>query len=674
MNTFVQPQHIATSKKATLLSAPVFSQQHSHIRSRAQTKNGEQPIQSSQSTAETIAEGHQFGKIALNHSGPFLIQPKLTIGQPNDKYEQEADRVADQVMQMPDSRTPGHLPYISSSNLPSIQSLCSKYESGIQRQLLKEDKKTLQPKLLANQITPLVQRQTESEEERREEPLQLKTNASQPPNVPASLQNRVSALQGGGQSLPQPEQAFFESRFGADFSHVRIHENSQAADTARAINARAFTVGRNIAFAAGQYQPKTMEGRSLLAHELTHVIQQRNERTKIQRYSKKTLSGKDFRISDDEKMAVRQDGNNKPQRTYYGSKYFYAEPSLIGTSHNRLRSQKSALSLSKEAGLTLTVRPGKPALSNTVTSPRFVGDPRLEAIMLKKRNQYIRWGSTGDAVKKVQQALIDAGHPLPKHGADGIAKGETIIAIKSFQRSVGLTGKSVDGVVGSVTLGYLDQFHGGGSKAAVPAKVLHRISAKNFNTSTEGLSMEIVDDCGGAAKTIMMGAKSGFNTTAPRKGKNIKGVYKVGGVYFDTPDFTTSREVRDYIMMKIMGKSTASSAMTEYWSKTSTERDLIDKEAGINQYAEVKTGESHSIVRGDNIGWNWHWGAVVMQSGSDGVTLENFAGSGNTAWDFQMYATTGPNSFHMEQKKRLQKDLTSLEYGYKPITVRIKPA
>jgi len=392
-------------------------------------------------------------------------------------------------------------------------------------------------------------------------------------------------------------------------------------------------------------------------------------------YSKKSLGGKEYRLSDDENMAVRQDTNIVDRNTFYGSKHFYAAPGLISTSDTTLKGQKSALSLAKEAGVTLTVRSGKPAVSSgTLTSPRFAGDLRLEAIMKKVSSEYIRWGSKGAAVEKIQQALIDTGHPLPKYGADSVAKGETKAAVKSFQRKVGLTGKEVDGVVGPTTLGYLDRAFGGGAKPAVPAKILHRISATNVNTSTSGLSMKIVDDCGGAAKTVMMGAKPGFNKAAPQGGSNIKGVYKVGGAYVETPVFTTSKQVRDHVIKKIMGKGTATAAMTEYWGKTAVERDLIDKKAEINMYAKVKTGESHSIVRGDSTGWNWHWGAVIMQSGADSVTLENFAGSGSTAWDFQMYGTTGSTSFHGEQKGRLQTDKISPEYGYKPITVRIKQA
>lgn len=77
-----------------------------------------------------------------------------------------------------------------------------------------------------------------------------------------------------GQSLPASEQAYFESRFGRDFSQVRLHTDDAAANESLHLNARAFTVGSDIAFAPGQYEPHSPQGRHLLAHELSHVSQQ----------------------------------------------------------------------------------------------------------------------------------------------------------------------------------------------------------------------------------------------------------------------------------------------------------------------------------------------------------------------------------------------------------------
>jgi hypothetical protein len=81
-------------------------------------------------------------------------------------------------------------------------------------------------------------------------------------------------LRSPGAMLDPETRAFFEARFGEDFSGVRIHTDSRAAESARAVNATAYTVGRNIAFAPGSFAPATTKGRRLLAHELTHTLQQ----------------------------------------------------------------------------------------------------------------------------------------------------------------------------------------------------------------------------------------------------------------------------------------------------------------------------------------------------------------------------------------------------------------
>lgn len=83
------------------------------------------------------------------------------------------------------------------------------------------------------------------------------------------------ALHSVGQPLDADTRNFMESRFSHDFSNVRVHTDSRAAQSATAVNAMAYTVGQDIVFGSGQYSPKTMTGRRVLAHELTHTLQQR---------------------------------------------------------------------------------------------------------------------------------------------------------------------------------------------------------------------------------------------------------------------------------------------------------------------------------------------------------------------------------------------------------------
>ena len=87
------------------------------------------------------------------------------------------------------------------------------------------------------------------------------------------------ALRSPGQPLDTATRAFMEPRFGANLAEVRIHVDETAAKSAQAVQARAFTVGRDIVFGMGQYVPEISSGRRLLAHELAHVMQQSNSRT-----------------------------------------------------------------------------------------------------------------------------------------------------------------------------------------------------------------------------------------------------------------------------------------------------------------------------------------------------------------------------------------------------------
>ncbi|MCB0288646.1 MAG: DUF4157 domain-containing protein [Calditrichaeota bacterium] len=118
--------------------------------------------------------------------------------------------------------------------------------------------------------------QRQPEEEEKQATAQLKPQPGAVPAVTPAVQAGIHSLQSsGGQPLSPSSRAYFEPRIGADFSRVRIHSDAHAAATARSLNARAFTVGRDVAFGAGEYAPGTSSGKKLLAHELTHVAQQR---------------------------------------------------------------------------------------------------------------------------------------------------------------------------------------------------------------------------------------------------------------------------------------------------------------------------------------------------------------------------------------------------------------
>ncbi|MEZ4774822.1 MAG: DUF4157 domain-containing protein [Bacteroidia bacterium] len=174
---------------------------------------------------------------------PETIQRKLTIGQPNDKYEQEADAMAEKVV----SR--------STASTPSIQQQCAECEKE-------------------KQILPMLQREPLPEEEE----LQMKPEIMRQENdllqASPDLESKLSSTKGGGQALSPSVQAEMNSSFGADFSGVRVHSNTNAAQMSQSIQAQAFTNGSDIYFNHGKYNPESSEGKKLLAHELTHTVQQ----------------------------------------------------------------------------------------------------------------------------------------------------------------------------------------------------------------------------------------------------------------------------------------------------------------------------------------------------------------------------------------------------------------
>ncbi len=186
-----------------------------------------------------------------NHS---FFQSKLSINQPNDVYEQEADAMADKVMRMKDDNS-AQSSFFKPSAI-NVQRKCQHCEE--------EEKKQLQRKEINNDETVAT----------------------------SSTENYISSINGKGRSLSTDERKFFEPRFGYDFSSVQLHTNAEANQSAKNINALAYTHQNNIVFNADQYQPNSNDGKKLMAHELTHVIQQnKNIRTKkIQKQTSPTAS------------------------------------------------------------------------------------------------------------------------------------------------------------------------------------------------------------------------------------------------------------------------------------------------------------------------------------------------------------------------------------------------
>jgi hypothetical protein len=186
-----------------------------------------------------------FFSCASNSSSvkPFF-QAKLTINMPGDSYEKEADSVADAVVN-------GQYP---------VQRKCDACE--------KDEKDKVQNKPIRDDIT------------------HVQRAGNRVSGIDEQTELAINQSRGSGNALSTETQSAMEDSFGADFSTVRIHNDARAAQLNQSINARAFTTGTDIFFNNGEFSPGTHAGRHLLAHELTHVVQQGNSKSQVQKTDK----------------------------------------------------------------------------------------------------------------------------------------------------------------------------------------------------------------------------------------------------------------------------------------------------------------------------------------------------------------------------------------------------
>jgi hypothetical protein len=182
-------------------------------------------FQSAKQTKDSVQKPtNASGVQNIKDDGNPFFQAKLTVNQPGDAHEMEADKVADQVMLM------------KKGDVPVVQRM---------------------------EFSPI------SAFQRKETDASSGSDRNSAPTIVTDVLNS-----GSGHPMDASTREFMESRFGQDFSRVRVHTDSQAAESAAAINAKAYTSGEKIVFGVGAYQPSSETGKKLLAHELTHAVQQ----------------------------------------------------------------------------------------------------------------------------------------------------------------------------------------------------------------------------------------------------------------------------------------------------------------------------------------------------------------------------------------------------------------
>jgi hypothetical protein len=239
-------------------------------------KSASIPPRSIPSPQAPIAHFHDFTQIPV-HSP--VIQAKLTIGSPNDRYEQEADRVASQVVQQL------HRP--ASLLTARVQTKLTMGEPGdlyereadeiASRVVRHQERMSQSPAILPSvspdpiMVQPMLQRQISSFPEEEE---MLQARGTGIADITSSLEERITVKAGMGQPLAKSVQQKMESSFNTSFDGVRIHTDTEAAQMNQSLHAEAFTYGNDIYFGASRFDPSSKSGSELLAHELTHTLQQ----------------------------------------------------------------------------------------------------------------------------------------------------------------------------------------------------------------------------------------------------------------------------------------------------------------------------------------------------------------------------------------------------------------
>ncbi|EJL64882.1 eCIS core domain-containing protein [Flavobacterium sp. CF136] len=456
-------------------------------------------------------------KIANPSSTPFFgpkIQKKLTTGTVGDKYETEADNVADKVVNK--NKTGGFLQ--SRSEEAVQQKPISETISAVQKQDLTQEK-PLQKKGTEKEEDKKVQKKSDKEEDKKvqkkgekeedkkvqkksdkeedkkvqkkeekeeEKPVQKKCadcekedtvqkkdkeeeKAVQKKGLNSEteiqdneLEGKLDSSKGYGTGLDKKTKREMESGFGSDFSNVKIHTDANAIQMSQELGAQAFTNGNDVYFNQGKYNPESNEGKHLLAHELTHTVQQ------------------------------------------------------TGGTQKTGKIQKSSIENTQ---------------SEDLEAPRFQKEYRLE--QAHDDLDYIGVGSKGASVQKLQSGLMDLGYQLPKFGADADFGSETKQAVLNFQSDNNL---SYDGVVGVQTMGHLDDIYASknkGKETPKPCKPskLNKVpyseeftnqTKVGFNTTTECASVRVVINAEGITKDctaffISIDGKDGTKRTIEMK-------------------------------------------------------------------------------------------------------------------------------------------------------------
>jgi len=407
--------------------------------------------------------------------------------------------------------------------------------------------------------------------------------------------------------------ASFNDR-GVDFGRVRIHTDSRAAESARALNAMAYTVGNDIVFGAGQYAPETTYGQKVLAHELAHVVQRSSvapDSANVHRFTPftpdqqstdaslgwKHPASASLRVSDDGVMAAEDKGWGPGT-----SKRAWTTPAKISESNAILASQKSRAKLRQKSG-GQDIGGQSPASGEVVT--------------LNEIEPFREGGGNFDLASDCGTAARQVMGSEPS--------GDTGAALGAFSGFVagGLGGLAIGSAIGGKENGGL------GGAIGMFAGALLGFGAGFLVGRDIEKGIERKKD-----KPVVRGAAGEEELLSARS-------YHGGNP-------TTPEEITEEVLKKEFGAGLSRmELLARYDALSAADKDAVDRKYGINKYAVPKVGQGLTIsTEKDMPGymstdprhtWNFHYAAAVLRSGPDFITLESAAGWDSDDWIFFMY-------------------------------------
>ena len=248
---------------------------------------------------DSVSYSGNQAALRFSRTGP-RIQTKLQVGATNDPLEAEADQVAARVMRMTDSAVAAR------DSAPVVRRACATCE--------KEEEGDKVQRKESSAVVRRICADCKKDEEDKQQNIQRKSASVGNSGGPAP-QSVDRVLNSPGRPLAAPDRAFFEPRFGADLSQVRVHTDAQAQESAQSVNALAYTFGQHIVFGPGRFSPQSQQGRRLLAHELTHTLQQSSgggsAQSSLQRAGRNTAATPAADTNEPEQPSVKRQSDTR---------------------------------------------------------------------------------------------------------------------------------------------------------------------------------------------------------------------------------------------------------------------------------------------------------------------------------------------------------------------------